>query len=143
MADPRPLTREELSKFLPNQRAIRAFEKLFDLVPDEFTSLGGRLVTLENPPTVSVDTDTDLSTDFYAVVAAADGLTLSLPKCSEEIKGRIWTVSLFVAGSVEIIARSGDSFPTPDVLEETSLILNRRGSTIGFRCVSNNQWSFV
>lgn len=143
MADPRPLTREELSKFLPSQRAIRAFEKLFDLVPDEFTSLGDRLVILENPPTISINTDTNLSTDYYAVVVAADGLTLSLPKCSESIKGRIWTISLFVAGSVEIVTQSGDSFPTPDVLEETSLILNRRGSTIGFRCVSDNQWSFV
>jgi len=35
MADPRPLTREELAMFLPNLRAIRAFEKLFDLIPSE------------------------------------------------------------------------------------------------------------
>lgn len=35
MADPRPLTRKELAEFLPSQRAIRAFEKLFDLVPLE------------------------------------------------------------------------------------------------------------
>jgi hypothetical protein len=38
MTDPRPLTRNELAEFLPNQRAIRAFEKLFDLIPDELTS---------------------------------------------------------------------------------------------------------
>lgn len=35
MADPRPLTRQELAEFLPSQRAVRAFEKLFDLVPLE------------------------------------------------------------------------------------------------------------
>lgn len=34
--DPRPLTRKELAEFLPTQRAIRAFEKLFDLVPSDF-----------------------------------------------------------------------------------------------------------
>ena len=34
-ADPRPLTRDELAKFLPDQRSIRAFEKLFDLVPTD------------------------------------------------------------------------------------------------------------
>lgn len=39
MADPRPLTREELARFLPNQRAIRAFEKLFDLIPDDLETL--------------------------------------------------------------------------------------------------------
>lgn len=39
MTDPKPLTRDELAKFLPNQRAIRAFEKLFDLIPDDLESL--------------------------------------------------------------------------------------------------------
>lgn len=39
MADPRPLTRNELAEFLPNQRAIRAFEKLFDLIPSELDNL--------------------------------------------------------------------------------------------------------
>jgi hypothetical protein len=143
MADPRPPTREELARFLPNQRAIRAFEKLFDLVPSKFIDIDIRLGRLENPPTIIVDVDTVLSTDFYAIVVSADGLTLTLPKCSEGIKGRIWTISLFIIGSVEILTQDGDSFPTPDELEETSLILNRRGSTIDFRCVSDNQWSFV
>jgi hypothetical protein len=45
MADPRPLTRKELAEFLPNQRAIRAFEKLFDLVPPE---LGDILLLAES-----------------------------------------------------------------------------------------------
>tara|TARA_R110002126_G_scaffold63709_1_gene163424 strand:- start:2890 stop:4041 length:1152 start_codon:yes stop_codon:yes gene_type:complete len=31
----RPLTREDLAKFLPDQRSIRAFEQLFRLVPDD------------------------------------------------------------------------------------------------------------
>ena len=143
MADPRPLTRSELAKFLPDQRAIRAFEKLFDLVPDEFLLITERLDTLENPPTEIVVEDTTLSTDFYIVVVSADGLTLTLPKCSEEIKGREWAISLFVTGSVNIVTQEGDSFPTPDVSEETTLILNRRGSTIGLRCVSDNEWSFA
>lgn len=42
MADPRPLTRNELAEFLPNQRAIRAFEKLFDLIPPELEELLAR-----------------------------------------------------------------------------------------------------
>lgn len=36
LKDPRALTRSELAKFLPNQRAIKAFEKLFDSVPSGF-----------------------------------------------------------------------------------------------------------
>lgn len=39
VSDPRPLTRDELAKFLPTQRAIRAFEKLFELVPGDFETL--------------------------------------------------------------------------------------------------------
>ncbi len=37
--DPRAPTRSELAQFLPNQRSIRAFEKLFDLVPSDLISL--------------------------------------------------------------------------------------------------------
>lgn len=39
MADPRPLTRKELARFLPDQRSIRAFEKLFDLIPSDLLTL--------------------------------------------------------------------------------------------------------
>jgi hypothetical protein len=48
MADPRPITREELARFLPNQRAIRAFEKLFDLIPDDLESSAALIVELTN-----------------------------------------------------------------------------------------------
>ena len=39
MANPRPLNRSELAKFLPDQRAIRAFEQLFDLIPEDLLAL--------------------------------------------------------------------------------------------------------
>lgn len=39
MTDPRPLTRADLAKFLPDQRAIRAFEKLFDIIPSDIERL--------------------------------------------------------------------------------------------------------
>ena len=34
--DPRPVLRKELARVFKNQRVIRAFEKIFDLVPPEF-----------------------------------------------------------------------------------------------------------
>lgn len=37
--DPRPLTRKELARFLPDQRSIRAFEKLFSLIPTDLVEL--------------------------------------------------------------------------------------------------------
>lgn len=48
MADPRPLTRQELSKFLPDQRSIRAFEKLFQLIPNDLLSLLSSIETVRN-----------------------------------------------------------------------------------------------
>lgn len=39
MADPRAPTRADLAKFLPDQRTIRAFEKLFELIPDDYSKL--------------------------------------------------------------------------------------------------------
>lgn len=39
MADPRPLTRDELAQFLPTQRAIRAFEQLFRLIPTDLVDV--------------------------------------------------------------------------------------------------------
>lgn len=41
--DPVNLTRNELAKFLPSQRAIRAFEQLFGLIPSEFNSISDRV----------------------------------------------------------------------------------------------------
>lgn len=37
--DIRPLTRRELQEFLPSQRAVRAFENLFSLVPTDLEEL--------------------------------------------------------------------------------------------------------
>lgn len=43
MADPKPLTRRELEQFLPSQRAIRAFEELFKLIPPDLISLQSQI----------------------------------------------------------------------------------------------------
>ena len=43
MADPRPLTRDQLAKFLPDAEAIKRFERLFsvagDLTPTDVATL--------------------------------------------------------------------------------------------------------
>lgn len=36
LTDPRPVLRKELARVFQNQRVIRAFEKIFDLIPPEF-----------------------------------------------------------------------------------------------------------
>ena len=46
IADPLKLTRNELAKFLPSQRAIRAFEQLFDVIPSELNATNATLVEI-------------------------------------------------------------------------------------------------
>ena len=46
IADPLKLTRNELAKFLPSQRAIRAFEQLFDVIPSELNATNTTLVEI-------------------------------------------------------------------------------------------------
>lgn len=77
MADPRPLTREELARFLPNQRAIRAFEKLFDLIPSDLETLE-RLVE-----EASIDAGTALSTGQHANAQLAKDKELLLQLIQE------------------------------------------------------------
>lgn len=48
MPDPKPLTRKELSTFLPDQRAVRAFEELFNIVPSEVESNTSELIGLSS-----------------------------------------------------------------------------------------------
>lgn len=39
MSNPKPPTRKELARFLPDQRLIKAFEQLFEVVPSEITTI--------------------------------------------------------------------------------------------------------
>lgn len=64
MADPRPLTRDELAQFLPTQRAIRAFEQLFRLIPTDLIEVLNQAIS------ASVDASTALAQGN----AAADAL---------------------------------------------------------------------
>ena len=153
MANPTGLTRTDLQKFLPDQRSVKAFEQLFDLIPSEFTRIDGDVTNVSNEITiiqqelnsavVSVAADYQMVGDFPNVVVTVTGLTLTLPKCSTDFIGRRWSVHLPISGTVSIVTTSGDTIPTPDNASETTIVLNRRGSTVDFLCNSTTTWSFV
>lgn len=47
MADgPYKIPRAELAQFLPSPRAIRAFEQLFDIVPEDINTINAEIVAL-------------------------------------------------------------------------------------------------
>lgn len=70
--DPSQLIRQELAQFLPSQRAIRAFEKIFDIIPNvvdsnEFAS-GNALATAQE----AIDSINRLSTALELLATAPE-----------------------------------------------------------------------
>lgn len=63
ISDPVNLTRNELAKFLPSQRAIRAFEQLFGLIPSELNSI------LTRVDAASIDANTAAASAHQAIGA--------------------------------------------------------------------------
>jgi hypothetical protein len=142
----RPLTRDQLAKFLPDHEAIKAFEnlQLSATASDEvINALTDRVEALENPGVIEVSTNYTTSTEFPAVVVNADGVVVTLRPCVEVIKGKTWSITLAVEGALTIRTSPGNSIATPGNPAETEVILNRRGSTVDFRCITGSTWSFV
>lgn len=86
MTNPRPLSRQELARFLPDQRSIRAFEQLFDAIPSDLTELDARVTQNTNDitnldfDTLTVTSSTTLNNDNQIVLCnnTAD-ITITLP----------------------------------------------------------------
>jgi hypothetical protein len=140
------LTRKQLAEFLPDPKTIKQFENLF--VQTNSTSSTVEILVpdvseLKNPPGTEVNNDYQATTDAYWIVMTATGKTVTLPKCSNEIIGRVWSITLAATGDVTISTFAGDTVPTPATPAETSVILNRRGSTVAMRCTSSNTWGFA
>ncbi len=102
MADPRPLTRDELAAFLPSQRAIRAFEKLFELIPDTLTSSAARIQEVSIEAATSVAKAQQALDLLERLVSAVELLALHQPDSSaaaEEI-----SIPQVAAGSIDDVA---------------------------------------
>lgn len=103
MADPRSPTRDDLAQFLPNQRAIRAFEKLFELIPAE-------LVALES--TISVEKSASLQEKLSTLGGTLRGIltqlnatqSTSVSTGSINTRGGLGVAKdVYVGGSVNVV----------------------------------------
>ncbi|MCP4262912.1 MAG: hypothetical protein GY774_36190 [Planctomycetes bacterium] len=122
--------------------AVAANALAITVIQAQITILENQIAALENPGVLFATVDQQANTDAYGLIIST-GVTVTMPKCSTGILGRIWTYTLGETGTCTIETDTGDSFLTPDVEEETEVILNRRGSTIDFRCTSATTWSFA
>lgn len=73
MTGPNKITRNELAQFLPSQRAIRAFEQLFDLVP---SSIDVNTVLIEEAAINAQNADSRAQEAVSAIVRLADAVEL-------------------------------------------------------------------
>jgi len=78
MANPRPLTREELAKFLPDQRSIRAFEQLFAIIPSDIIVLT-KLIEEVGIEAVSAMARAESNSESLSRIAEALELLTSVP----------------------------------------------------------------
>lgn len=86
MTNPRPLSRQELARFLPDQRSIRAFEQLFDAIPSDLTELDARVTQNTNDitnlgfDTLTVTSSTTLNNDNQIILCNnTSDITITLP----------------------------------------------------------------
>lgn len=91
MTDPKPLSRQELARFLPDQRSIRAFEKLFDVVPVDLESLDARVTQNETDiadldfDVLLVTSNVTLNNDNQVVLcSSATPITVTLPVATRD-----------------------------------------------------------
>jgi len=73
MNGPNKITRNELAQFLPSQRAIRAFEQLFDLIP---SSLDSNTVLIEEASINAQNADSKAVQALSAIDRLADAVEL-------------------------------------------------------------------
>ena len=71
MTGPNKITRNELAQFLPSQRAIRAFEQLFDLVP---SSIDVNTVLIEEASISAQNADSRAQQAVSAIARLADAV---------------------------------------------------------------------
>lgn len=77
--DPRPVLRQELARVFKNQRVIRAFEKIFDLVPPEFISQQIQIDTISLISELAASQSNEAVSAIERLTAALETLAVAPP----------------------------------------------------------------
>lgn len=142
--DPKPLTRQELSRFFGgNQRAIRAFERLFDLIPPEFGIINSYLNDTRTQSVVAT-ADYSVTNGNYLILvdASAAPVTITLPDAKVAFLEYGGAISYFTIGvskidtSSNIVTIVGQTGQT--VVNETSQDLLLDGEIVNFVAEPNS-----
>jgi hypothetical protein len=77
--DPRPVLRQELTRVFKNQRVIRAFEKIFDLIPPEFINQQIQIDTLNLISEVAAAQSNEAAAAVTRLASAIEQLAMAPP----------------------------------------------------------------
>ena len=88
-----------------------------------------------------VNANTQL-TEVYRNLVVTIASTMTLPKASTNLIGKVWSVANASSGSVTVACTSGDTVLVPST-DDTSILITQKGTVIEFRCVSTNLWTFT
>jgi hypothetical protein len=103
MDGPYKITRNELAQFLPSQRAIRAFEQLFDLVPS------------------SIDSNTVLIEEASINAQNADSKAVQALSAIDRLANAVELLAL-APRSVEVSSVSDIAPPTTQIVAQTDIL---------------------
>jgi hypothetical protein len=79
LTDPRPVLRQELARVFKNQRVIRAFEKIFELIPPEFIDQQIQIDTIDLISGLAATQSTQAIDAINQLTAAIDRLAMVPP----------------------------------------------------------------
>ncbi len=88
-------------------------------------------------------TNTTMTTSYGTYVATASGITLTLPVCDMNTIGRVWVVNQSVDGTVLVQRNGTDVIITPNSTIDTDVLLDTKGTSVAFKCISTSQWILV
>ena len=113
--DPRPVLRKELSRVFQNQRVVRAFEKIFDLVPPEFINQQVQIDTINLAAELGASQSFEAVAAITRLASAIDQLALGPPDQPSPVAADPTALVglIAVAGVAETLMRS-DAAPALD-----------------------------
>lgn len=92
---------------------------------------------------LSVAVSTAMDDSYGTYIVTATGQTMTLPAASTARIGKPWNVVFATTGTCTVQADGTDTMPLPSSAAETSVVMNKRGMSLGFICKTATTWAII
>lgn len=128
--DPRPVLRQELARVFKNQRVIRAFEKIFDLIPPEFINQQIQLDALNLVAELSNSQSNEATAAVTRLAAAIEQLAMAPPDIATPLPDEL-TPRLELADIKATTVEAALTDSTTNVIASSVALANAAGAAAG------------